>query len=213
MRSPIRACCGSMRVVNSGTVLQPSLERAVRPATAMRRPDARCRDALSGSRCDIRQAAQSRSADQPVPDCTDARQGLAYESDDLLALTAFVARQSNGLPIRVKIDGPAAPYFERGKTFFHRQAGSIRLSCAQCHVDNAGKPLRGDTISHAVPSGYPIYRLAWQSLGSLHRRLRSCSQGVRAIRHDFGSQPYLELELYLAARARGVRIETPAIRR
>ncbi|MGI9520048.1 MAG: sulfur oxidation c-type cytochrome SoxA [Hyphomicrobiaceae bacterium] len=151
-----------------------------------------------------------------INDCRAARmqaQSLPYESDELLALTSFVARQSNGLPINVKINGLAEPFFRRGETFFNRRQGQLDLSCAECHEQNAGRPLRGDTISHALPVGYPVYRLEWQSLGSLHRRLRSCSQGVRAIQHSSGSQPYLELELFLAARARGVLIETPAIRR
>jgi hypothetical protein len=30
------------------------------------------------------------------------------------------------------------------------------------------------------PNGYPIYRLEWQSVGSLQRRLRNCLFGLRA---------------------------------
>ncbi len=137
----------------------------------------------------------------------------AYELDELLSLTAFVARQSLGMPMNVNVTGKAAPFYEAGKAFFHQRQGQLNLSCAQCHVDNAGRRLRGDTISHALPNGYPAYRLEWQSLGSLHRRLRSCSFGVRAIQFDYGSQEYLNLELYLAKRAEGVAIETPAIRK
>lgn len=136
-----------------------------------------------------------------------------YESDALLGLTAFVARQSLGMPVGVETGGAAAPHFEAGKAFFHRRQGQLNLSCAQCHDDNAGRPLRGDTISHGLGNGYPAYRLEWQSLGSLQRRLRSCSFGVRAVQFDYGSPEYLSLELYLAARAGGVAIETPAIRR
>jgi sulfur-oxidizing protein SoxA len=73
--------------------------------------------------------------------------------------------------------------------------------------------LRGDTISHGLGNGYPAYRLEWQSLGSLHRRLRSCSFGVRAIQFDAGSPEYVNLELYLAKHAEGVPIETPSIRK
>lgn len=137
----------------------------------------------------------------------------AYESDEMLSLTAFVARQSLGMPMNVDITGAAAPFYEAGKAFFHQRQGQLNLSCAQCHVDNAGHRLRGDTISHAVPSGYPAYRVAWQSLGSLHRRLRACSLGVRAIQFAYGSPEYLNLELYLAKRAEGAPIETPAIRK
>lgn len=135
-----------------------------------------------------------------------------YESDELLAMTAFVARQSLGMRVDVETGGAAKPFHDRGKDFFYRRQGQLNLSCAQCHEKNAGRGLRGDTISYGIGNGYPAYRLEWQSLGSLHRRLRSCSFGVRAMQFDFGSPEYLNLELYLAARARGVPMETPAIR-
>jgi sulfur-oxidizing protein SoxA len=138
---------------------------------------------------------------------------LAYESDDLLSLTAFIAHQSRGMAMRIATDGPAAPFLERGKAFFYRRQGQFNLACANCHVDHVGKRLRGDVVSHGLPNGYPAYRLEWQSIGSLHRRLRACSLGVRAVRFPYGSPEYLALELYLAARANGVGVETPAIRR
>ncbi len=138
---------------------------------------------------------------------------LDYESDALLALTAYVARQSLGMPMRVATGGAAAPFYEAGKEFFHRRQGQLNLSCAQCHDDNAGRPLRGDTISYGLGNGYPAYRLEWQTVGSLHRRLRSCAFGVRAVQFDYGSPEYVSLELFLAKRAEGVAIETPAIRR
>lgn len=137
---------------------------------------------------------------------------FAYESDELLGLTALVARQSHGMPMNVSINDAAQPFFERGKAFFNRRQGQLNLACKHCHVDNAGQRLRGDTISHGVVTGYPAYRLEWQAMGSLHRRLRSCSYGVRAVRFPPGSQEYLELELYLAKRSQGVKIDTPAIR-
>jgi sulfur-oxidizing protein SoxA len=137
---------------------------------------------------------------------------LAYESDELLALTAFIARQSLGMTLKVETGGAAASFYEAGRAFYHRRQGQFNLSCAQCHDANAGRRLRGDTISHGLGNGYPAYRLEWQTLGSLQRRLRACSLGVRAVQFDYGSQEYLNLELYLAGRAEGLAIETPAIR-
>ncbi len=138
---------------------------------------------------------------------------FAYETDELLGLTAFIAHQSRGLPMDVAIDGPARAFYEKGKTFFHRRQGQMNLACSNCHDDHAGERLRGDVISYGLGNGYPAYRLAWQTVGSLHRRLRACSLGVRAVQFDYGSENYLALELYLAKRAEGVPIETPAVRR
>jgi sulfur-oxidizing protein SoxA len=138
---------------------------------------------------------------------------FAYETNELLSLTAYIAYQSRGVPIAVDATGAAAPYFERGQALFTMRQGQLNLSCAQCHVDHAGRRLRGDVISHGVGVGYPVYRIEWQGVGSLHRRLRSCSFGVRAVQADYGSDDYVSLELYLAKRAEGLLMDTPAIRK
>jgi L-cysteine S-thiosulfotransferase len=138
---------------------------------------------------------------------------FSYESDEMLALTAYVARQSAGMPLSVRTDGPAAPYYEKGRGLFYLRQGQINLSCAQCHEDSLGRHLRSDIISSAIPSGYPVYRLEWQTLGSLHRRLRACSLGVRAIQFPYGSDEYVSLELFIAKRAEGFAVEAPAIRK
>ncbi|MCR9262078.1 MAG: sulfur oxidation c-type cytochrome SoxA [Pseudomonadaceae bacterium] len=138
---------------------------------------------------------------------------LVYESDDLLALSAYVGYQSNGLPIEVAIDGPAAPAFAAGQAYFYTRRGQLNLACNHCHEDNVGRMLRGDKLSQGQAGGYPAYRLEWQSIGSLHRRLRFCNVGVRAEPFAFGATQYIELELYLKWRAQGLPVETPAVRR
>ena len=138
---------------------------------------------------------------------------LAYESEPLLALTAVVAHQSRGLPMQVQVDGKAKPYFEAGSALFNERQGQLDLACRQCHEDLVGRKLRGDTISSGLGIGYPAYRLEWQGLGSLHRRLQACQVGVRAVELPPGSTDHLALELYLAWRATGIAVETPAIRR
>jgi L-cysteine S-thiosulfotransferase len=137
---------------------------------------------------------------------------FSWESADLLALTAFVANQSRGLPIVVETGGPAQRFVNRGRELFHRREGQLNLSCSQCHDDNWGKRLAGAVIPQGHPTGYPIYRLEWQSLGSLQRRLRNCMVGTRAEPFDYGAPEAVALELYLMARARGMPIETPAVR-
>jgi L-cysteine S-thiosulfotransferase len=137
---------------------------------------------------------------------------LAYESRELLALTAYVARQSRGMPITVVEDDRIKPFLERGKALFHRRQGQLDLACAQCHDDNWGKKLAGNPIPQAHPTGYPIYRLEWQTLGSLTRRLRNCLTGIRAELYPHGAPELVELELYLMWRARGMKLESPGVR-
>ena len=151
-----------------------------------------------------------------IVDCRVQRQGApapAYESAELLNLTAYVSMQSRGLPRSVTIEGTAKPFFEQGKTFWQTRQGQMNLACGQCHDDNVGRKLRGDTISEGHSHGWPGYRLDWQGMGSLHRRLRACSLGVRAEILDYGSPEYLALELYLAWRGGDLVIESPGVRR
>jgi sulfur-oxidizing protein SoxA len=138
---------------------------------------------------------------------------LAYESEHLLALTALVAHQSRGMAPAVAIDGPARAHFDNGARLYRERIGQFNLSCAQCHDGLAGRRLGPEVISEGHANGYPAYRLEWQGLGSLHRRIRACNSGVRAHMLPAGAPDYLDIELYLAWRARGLPIETPALRR
>jgi sulfur-oxidizing protein SoxA len=163
-----------------------------------------------------RQSGRLLNLEGRIQQCRTERQRapvLAYESQPLLALTALVAHQSRGLPVSVSIDGPARATFEAGRALYHERQGQLDLSCAQCHEQNWGKRLRAERISQGHANGFPAYRLEWQTLGSLHRRLRACFQGVRAEPYPSGAPELVALELYLAWRAQGLAIETPAVRR
>lgn len=137
---------------------------------------------------------------------------LADESRELLALTALIGRQSRGLPIEAGKDPRLASFVARGRDLFMRRQGQLNLACSNCHDDNWDRQLAGSSITQAHPTGYPIYRLEWQGLGSLKRRLRNCMIGVRAQPYASDAPEIVELQLYLAARARGMTIETPAVR-
>ena len=137
---------------------------------------------------------------------------LAYESRDLLALTALVARQSRGAAIETGSDPLLEPFIAKGRELFMQRQGQLNLGCANCHDDNWDKRLAGSAITQAHPTGYPLYRLEWQSLGSLQRRLRACMSGVRAQAFDYGAPELVELELYLMSRARSMPMEAPAVR-
>ena len=137
---------------------------------------------------------------------------LAFESKELLALAAYVGRQSRGMPIDIADEARIKPFLQAGRDMFTERQGQLNLSCAQCHDDNWGQKLAGAPIPQGHPTGYPIYRLEWQTLGSLQRRLRNCLFGMRAISYPYGAAEMVNLELYLMWRARGMPIETPAVR-
>lgn len=137
---------------------------------------------------------------------------LAYESRELLALTALIGNQSRGMSIAADADPRLAPFVEKGRALFMRRQGQLNLGCTNCHDDNWDKRLAGSAITQAHPTGYPLYRLEWQGLGSLQRRLRNCLVGMRAQPFDADALEMVELQLYLMSRARGMPVETPAVR-
>lgn len=155
------------------------------------------------------------SLSQRINECRVERQQappLAHESRELLALGAWVARQSRGMPVQPDPDVRAMPFREAGRATFERRQGQLNLSCAQCHDRYWGRSLAGATIPQAHPTGYPLYRLEWQAVGSLARRLRNCMTGMRAEPYPLEAPEMVDLELFLMWRARGMAMEAPAVR-
>lgn len=153
--------------------------------------------------------------DQRINACRVEQQkapALQLEGRELLSLSAYVGRQSRGLPIDIQVNEKTKPVLEAGRAAFRRRIGQLNLACAQCHDQNWGKSLAGNPIPQAHPTGYPLYRLEWQGVGSLQRRLRNCMIGVRAEPYAYGAPEYVELEYYLMWRARGMKMEVPAVR-
>jgi sulfur-oxidizing protein SoxA len=151
-----------------------------------------------------------------INDCRTRRQRAApwpRESDDLLSLTAFVAYQSRGLPLAVAVDGPARLAFERGRAFYMERHGQMNLACAHCHDRNWGKRLLAEPISQGHGNAFPAYRLEWQGIGSLQRRIRACLFGIRAEMPPPGAPELTDVALFLAWRAQGLPIEAPGVRR
>src|SRR5262245_8501348 len=162
-------------------------------------------------------AARGRPIDleQRVNVCRAEKQQatpFAFESKELLALAAYIGNQSRGLPIDIADNERTRPFLQNGREMFIQRQGQLNLSCAQCHDDNWGQKLTGAPITQGHPTGYPIYRLEWQTLGSLQRRLRNCLFGMRAVSYPYGASELVNLELYLMWRARGMPLETPAVR-
>jgi len=137
---------------------------------------------------------------------------LAPESRELLALTAAIARPSRGQAIAPPDDARLRPFRAAGAALFTQRQGQLNLSCANCHEDNAGRKLAGVTVPQAHPTAYPLYRLEWQSVGSLQRRLRNCLIGTRAEPYAYDAPEYVALELFLMQRAAGMKVETPGVR-
>lgn len=150
-----------------------------------------------------------------INQCRTKRQGaspLTHQSDELLALTAYVAYQSRNMPVAPPADPRLQPFRDNGRAWFERRLGQLQLSCASCHDERWGARLGGSIIPQGHATGYPLYRLEWQNIGSLQRRLRGCLVGVRAQPFDFGAPEFVDIELFLMERAQGLQMEAPAVR-
>ncbi len=135
-----------------------------------------------------------------------------WETSELLAMTTYVKYQSRGMPVSVDIDGPARPFFEAGKSLFHKRLGQIDMACTHCHDGQAGRNLRAQELSQGQINGFPNYFLGFQRQVSTHFMFRFCNARVRAEPFDFGAEEYIGLELYSAWRGQGLPVETPAVR-
>jgi sulfur-oxidizing protein SoxA len=146
---------------------------------------------------------------------TENQQARAFEpeSQGLLSLDAYVAYQSRGVPIAIPETPELLSSVQRGRAIYHRRMGQMNLSCSQCHDDHWGRRLAAETVSQGHPNAFPAYRLSWESVGSLARRIRACYSGIRAEMPEYGSPDLLDLQAYLGWRAQGLGMEAPGVRR
>lgn len=135
-----------------------------------------------------------------------------WESQELLAMTTLVRLQSRGMPVSVKVDGPAKPFFESGRSYFYRRRGQMDMSCADCHEKYVGKNLRADLLTQAQLNGWPVYSMGYTRVVSTHEVFRHCNLMIRAAELDYGADEYVDLELYMNWRGNGLLVETPGVR-
>ncbi len=130
---------------------------------------------------------------------------------------AFIAYQSRGNKINVKIphDQRALDWYNRGKKHFYAKRGQLNMSCADCHVYNAGNRIRADILSPALgqPTGFPVYRSKWGGLGTLHRRYGGCNNQVRAKPFKAQSAEYKALEYFHTYMSNGLELNGPSARK
>ena len=143
-----------------------------------------------------------------------AQAPLDYDSDALIALSAYIGHLSRGLPQNPDISDPvASDALARGQSYFQTRRGQMDLSCADCHDRAVGKHLRAETITQGQVNGFPLYRQQWQDMGTVQRVFAWCNTNIRAEPLAYDDPDYVALELYLRWRGRGLPLETPAIRR
>ncbi len=142
---------------------------------------------------------------------------LDWDSEELAALMAYIAMESRGQTVAVKVpDDPGAQAaYAAGKQFYYQRRGQLNFACSSCHLQATGMMLRAERLSAAVGhvTHWPVYRGKWQRVGILHRRFRECNSQVRAEPLPMQSEAYRNLEYFLSYMNNGMELNGPASRK
>lgn len=163
----------------------------------------------------VNKAGKLWSMEDYINDCRTNRMGAkawGWNSQPMVDMTAAISMQSRGMPVDVKTDGAARPFWEAGKKMYYTRTGMLQLSCANCHEDHFGDHIRGDHLSQGQTNGFPVYRLSTGGLVSIHKRFFGCIRDTRAESYKPGSEALRELELYVASRGNGLSVEGVSVR-
>lgn len=147
--------------------------------------------------------------------CVTERMGLeawGTTSGKMKDMVGLISLQSRGEIVNVAIDGPAAPFYEKGKEMYYTRYGQLEMSCANCHEDNAGRYIRSDHLSQGQINGMPVYRLKDAGIVTAQQRFIGCVRDTRAETFKAGSDEFKALELYVASRGNGLSVEGLGVR-
>ena len=161
------------------------------------------------------EAGEMRTLAMQINNCRTEQMGAEaykYDGAQMTAMEALITVQSQGMPVNVAIDGPAAEFYEKGKEIYYTRYGQLELSCANCHEQNYGNYIRADHLSQGQINGFPTYRLKNAGLVQTHNRFRGCIRDTRAETFAVGSPEFVALELYVASRGNGLSVEGPSVR-
>lgn len=147
----------------------------------------------------------------------NGEQPLGWKKGDIASISAYMASTSNGKKLNVVVpnDKRALAAYNRGKHHFYAKRGQLNLSCANCHIDNAGNMVRADTLSPALghPTHFPVWRLKWDGLGTIQRRYGGCNEQVRAKAFKAQSDEYTALEYFHTYMSNGISVNAPSTRK
>jgi sulfur-oxidizing protein SoxA len=142
---------------------------------------------------------------------------LKWNKGPIADISAYMHYTSRGETINIVVpdDPRALEAYERGKNHFYAKRGQMNMSCADCHVHNAGNKIRADILSPALghPTHFPVYRSKWGGLGTIHRRYGGCNKQVRAKPHKSQSDEYRALEYFHTYMSNGLESNGPGARK
>ena len=148
----------------------------------------------------------------------NAEKPLKYKKGSINNILAYITFESRGNKTNVivpKDDAGAVAAYEDGKKFYFTRRGQLNMSCASCHIQNAGNKIRSENLSMSMghTTHFPVYRSKWGAVGTLHRRFTGCNKQVRAKPFKAHGEEYRNLEYYLTAMSNGLELNGPGARK
>ncbi|MCD4759192.1 MAG: sulfur oxidation c-type cytochrome SoxA [Arcobacteraceae bacterium] len=160
------------------------------------------------------------SLTQAVNECitSNGEKKWNEKKGDMAKFQAFIANSTKEAEkkVNVKIESAeAAAAYERGKEFYYTQRGYLNLSCATCHVQGAAQRVRNESLSQLLghTTHFPVYRLKWQGLGTLERRMEGCVKDQGQNPPKPSSKTMKELLYFMAYMSNGMAVDGPDIRK
>ncbi len=160
------------------------------------------------------------SLTQAINDCVTSNGEKKWheKKGDMAKVQAFFASKTKEAEKKVNIkieSAEAAAAYERGKEFYYTQRGYLNLSCATCHVQGAGQRVRNESLSQLLghTTHFPVYRLKWQGLGTLERRMEGCVKDQGQNPPKPSSKTMKELLYFMAYMSNGMAVDGPDIRK
>ena len=140
------------------------------------------------------------------------------QKGDMANLQAYLvnATKEAGKKFDIKIQSEAAKKaYEAGKEFYYTQRGYLKMSCATCHIQGAGQRVRNEKLSPLTGqiTQFPVYRLKWEELGTLERRLSGCVVDQGQVPPKDESKQMKELVYFLGYMSNGMDIDGPDVRK
>jgi len=156
--------------------------------------------------------------EQAINECRVKNGEKAFKTGKgpLAKVSGYIAFKSRGQVIKVKIPNKAAQKaYERGKKMYYGKSGYLYNSCAACHVQGAGNRVRTEFLSPLLGAvtNYPVYRIKWKSLGTLHRRIQGCHRDQGNVKLKRQSKRLKELEYFMTYMSNGMKYDGPDIRK
>jgi sulfur-oxidizing protein SoxA len=163
------------------------------------------------------QTLQGRSRE----DATRRVFGNADTPSEMELLSAYISRQSNGLPLAPGRSHPKElAAFELGRKLYFHRAGPWDFSCASCHGEE-GKRIRMSELpvlfkpQYARPliATWPAYRVSTSSFVTLQWRMNDCYRQMRMPEPLFASDTTIALITFLTVTAADEPYRGPAVKR